>query len=336
MHSLYILCVVCTEYTIYLFIFVVFRVVSFELHGSATTFSLGGSLYCIPKWLFGCDGAAFGTDICRCWVLDRNEDDFRHAVSRAKQSKANKESNGSQRWWWRCHCHGWCIECILSVHVKRPNSLALVLSVHRYMHTMCVFVLYLSQAYPCTQTHTRTHIGIRAAAHGSHPVVCMRLFVRVPVWVYAMLMMILFLLVEIHTCCRIHSHPYNKIHYWNRKNDQNNAATQQSVHASQSKREQTNGSAKKRVENENACIPSAEHSKICDLMCIWGDAQQEFWVVNNNNEPETTAATATWPNKCMCTIAAQHNTLARSSINCSEPRLHNVYGSAICRERMRC
>lgn len=72
-------------------------------------------------------------------VLDRNEDELRHAVSMAKQIK-----NRMAVRWWRCHC--WCIE--LSVHGKRPNAQCNTINAHNVR--LC---LYLSH----THTHTLRH-----------------------------------------------------------------------------------------------------------------------------------------------------------------------------------
>lgn len=154
---------------------------------------------------------------------------------------------------------------ILSVHVKRPNSLDATM----YAHNVRLCSLPLSYIHI---THTHRHLCINTrltSCQYGHSYTCTCL--PVCVCVHAMMLMILFLLVEIHTCCRIHSHPHNEIHYSNQKNDQKNATHR--VRASKTK-ERTNNYAKKKkkkrivvyslcwaFENVIWCVFEAKHNE---------------------------------------------------------------------------
>lgn len=115
-------------------------------------------------------------------VLDRNEEMTSDML--CSREKANKESNGSEMMAMPLLMYRIYIEC-----ARKEAKLSY--SMQRYMHTMLVFVLYVSLV------HTDAHIGIRATTLGSHPVdtgirVCVYLYVCLLVCLRSTMMMILF------------------------------------------------------------------------------------------------------------------------------------------------
>lgn len=141
----------------------------------------------------------------------------------------------------------------------------------------------------CACTFTDAHIGIRATTHGSHPVntgihmrvLCM--FVCVPA--YAMTMILFFRWLKFTPAVAyIHIHITKYIIRSKRmiRKTQHTQRDRVHMHPKQENVRITMW----RKKRQTVVFPRLSIRK-CDLMCIWGKAQHEFWVVNNNNdEPE--------------------------------------------------
>lgn len=190
-----IFCVLCVRRTqfIYLFFCIVLLLLRCVLH----------VLRFLTQWFFIAFRNVlffYSLLVMLLLLLDRNESVCIYLCDDAAQTCCEYRKQIKNRMaarWWRCHC--WCIEYILSVHVKRPNSQCISL------HNVCLCLYLLSITY----TYTYTDLC------SSHPVntgICMYIFVCMWWWWYFFCVVGWNSHLLSHTFTSIH----NKIHYSNR------------------------------------------------------------------------------------------------------------------------